>query len=189
MRVLYTFILCTFIRVFVYILSISSFFCSHKSPKVSQPCSHNIKYTTRRQYRHCANRNRFFLVLYTYIFFDIYFPIAHIHITSVLCIQISYNIYTDSVVAVVRENRKVIFLFFFFIFSFHFLLFFGCKGNKNADGEHHPLFIVRWSIYILLYSVAVATFLFQRVHACILQPVRVCVLFPSKSKCGPSAEW
>jgi len=110
---------------------ISSFSCSHKSSKVSQLYSHNIIYTTQRQYRHCANRSRFLTLVHIYIF-RYTFP-NNTHITCVLytCIQILYNIYLDSVVAVVRENRKVIFLFFFLYLFFSFFIIFRLQRKQK----------------------------------------------------------
>jgi len=173
----------------VRIYTISSFSCSHKSPNVSQPCSHNIIYTTRRQYRHCANRNRFFLVLYTYIFFDIYFPI---HITCVLCVQILYNIYILIVWS--RWSGKIAKLFFFssfFIFSFHFFIIFRLQRKQKRRWWTSSIIHRQMKyIYICIYYIAWRwrRFFFKEYTRVYFNPC-ACVLFPSKSKCGPSAEW
>lgn len=73
-----------------------------------------------------------------------------------MCRYIYYiiYIYTSSAVVAVWSG-KIAKLFFFSSFSTSFLFFrsfyyfSAAKGNKNADGEHHPLFIVRSTIYII----------------------------------------
>lgn len=68
--ILYTFTLYTFTRAFVYM------YMPHPLPlaaHTNHPKSHRrartiYRYTTRRQYRHCANRNRFFTFVHIHLF-------------------------------------------------------------------------------------------------------------------------